>query len=126
MNIDKLRELEPGEEVTVITTGNFQLVDVASSIKFPPLTEVTTPLTPFVENQLRQGNLTLTSEDDAPKAKGKAANAEDLNYEAEATLTRSSREDRVESRKSQNSSTGNEALTSTSTRSRKASETEKE
>lgn len=80
MNIDKLRELKRGEEVTVITKGQYQLVDVASTIKFPPKTEVKTPLTPFVENQLRLGNLTLAGENDAPKATGESTSADKLNY----------------------------------------------
>jgi len=68
MDQKKLQELESGQEVTLITKGDYQLVDVALGIRIPPLTEVTMPLTPFVMDHLVLGNLTLVGEDDAPKA----------------------------------------------------------
>lgn len=68
MEIEKLQELKSGEEVTVITKGAYQLVDVAMGLRIPALTEVTMPLTPFVMDHLVLGNLTIVGEPDAPTA----------------------------------------------------------
>lgn len=68
MDTKKLNELKMGDEVTVITKGDYQLVDVANGVLYPPKTEVTVPLSGFVMDQLIVGNLTLAGEDDAPKA----------------------------------------------------------
>lgn len=119
MDIERLRKLELGEEVTVITKGQYQIVDVANDIKIPPLTECTVKLTPFIENSLRQGTLTLTSEDEAPKASGKSKNEDELKYtgnnDTEVPLRVAGGEEAP-----QNSSTGNEALTSESARPRRS------
>lgn len=63
-------DLAPGEDVTVITAGSFQLVDIARDIIFPPLREVTAPLSPFLLDQLRNGNLRLVGSEGAPEATG--------------------------------------------------------
>lgn len=63
-------DLEAGEDVTVITAGSFQLVDLARDIRIPPLREVTLPLTPFVLDALRNGNLRLVGSEGAPEAIG--------------------------------------------------------
>jgi hypothetical protein len=123
----RINEIEAGEDVTVITRGQYQLVDVAAGIKIPPLREVTLPKSPFVEMQLLNGNLLLADEQGAPKAEGDALKAEDLTYDRSdmpasegQVAERASRDgkepvtDANPAADDQNSSTGNEALTSTS------------
>jgi hypothetical protein len=70
MDDKKLNELKMGEDVTVITKGDYQLIDVANGIRIPPKTECTLPLSGFVMDQLVMGNLTVAGEDDAPEATG--------------------------------------------------------
>jgi hypothetical protein len=89
MDQNKLSELEPGEDVTVITLGEYQLVDVASGLKIPPLTEVTLPLSNFVMNHLRLGTLVLSDDEAAPEALGEAKTAEDIVYTQETQAARS-------------------------------------
>jgi hypothetical protein len=116
-------DLEMGSDVTVITKGQYQLVDVAGGIKIPPLTEVTLPLSNFVMNELVKGSLALAGKDGAPKAENDSiSDVEELKYLDKATQSaevekqlapRAAKGDED----SQNSSTGNEALTSTSAKS---------
>lgn len=121
-NMEKIRALKPGEDVTVITSGEFQLVDVAGGRKYPPLTECTGPATQFVFNQLRLGNLVFAGDKGAPEAKGKALSGDELFYNAtglsepkpEAAAPKSEGRKGKSTPKGDNSSTGNEAFTSTS------------
>jgi hypothetical protein len=111
MDTEKLRELEMGQDVKVITTGDFQLIDVANGLLFPPRTECDCKLTTFVMDQLELGNLTLAGEDDAPKAK-KSKSEDDLRYD-EASRAEKDEDKGAEKQKAEsNSSTGNEAMTS--------------
>lgn len=94
MDEKKLQELKAGEDITVITKGDYQLIDVAAGVRIPSLTEVTLPLTPFVMDQLVLGNLTVVGEDDAPEAaegNKPISGLDNLRYEgsAEAEASRS-------------------------------------
>lgn len=131
-DLETLRNLEAGEEVTVITKGQYQIVDVAGGLRFPPLTECTTLLTPFVMNALFTGQLMLTSDEGAPKAEGeKSLSGDDLKYndgsmpaaekqlaprmsKEDAEKTPAAEEQEAATADAQNSSTGNEALTTSS------------
>lgn len=117
-------DLEMGEDVTVITAGSFQLVDLARDVIYPPLREVTAPLTNFVLDQLRNGNLRLVGSEGAPEAEGDAIKGED---ELKARLQANSQtieqgvpdprepSDDASNTDDQNSATGNEALTTSTT-----------
>ena len=121
MDIERLRKLELGSEVTVVTKGQYQIVDVSNEIKIPPLTECTVKLTPFIENQLRMGTLALAGDEDAPKTKNKSLKEDDLEYRSAALDTEVPLRVEGGEEAPDNSSTGNEALTSESARPRRAS-----
>jgi hypothetical protein len=89
MDNKKLQELKAGDEVTVITLGDYQLIDVAAGIKIPPRTEVTLPLNGFIMDQLVLGNLVLSDDENAPEATGEALKAEDAHYRSDTQASRS-------------------------------------